>query len=166
MSGRERDFTTPCLASVEPRAGGYNSQRQRRQLLLFFISPTFLFHHPHFVANLGRLLFVASRAAFQLAPNLVLVLPVLLLSRCFPLSRRPLFVSPSARLAQVTSATLCHLLSSFAPLLRSAPSSCPSFAHGLPLHPRCTGCHGAAHLFFYVTLTLRSVDLWMAAAPL
>jgi hypothetical protein len=29
----------------------------------------------HTVANLGRLLFVASRAAFQLAPNLVLVLP-------------------------------------------------------------------------------------------
>lgn len=135
----------------------------------FFSSPSHphsFFLHAHFVANLGRLLFVASRAAFQLAPNLVLVLPVLLLSRCFPLSRRPLFVSPSARLAQVTSATLCHLLSSFAPLLRSAPSSCPSFAHGLPLHPRCTGCHGAAHLFFYVTLTLRSVDLWMAAAPL
>jgi hypothetical protein len=65
----------------------HNSWRRSRELLpivyntsvaSFFSSSS---HSPssssiHIVANLGRLLFVSSRAAFQLAPNLVLVLPM------------------------------------------------------------------------------------------
>lgn len=117
------------------------------------------------VANLGRLLFVASRAAFQLAPILVLVLPVLLLSHCFPLSQRSsLFVHPLRALPRSRLLHLCHLHR--LRLCRALPHLSYSFAHGLPLHPRCKGSHGAAHLSYYVTLTLRSVDFWMAAAPL
>lgn len=94
----------------------------------FFSPPSSSSHLPssstnHTVASLGRLLFIASRAAFQLAPNLILVLPVLLSSLLPPESAFfSIRSTPSAHLAQVTSAKPLSSSLSFAPLLRSALS--------------------------------------------